>query len=172
MLGAGGHPQEIAALTEHLQHLPFEMDHKQSPALDEEAHLVLAVGVFGEELLAQGNAIGVIRPQADRIDGGIGATRLHLGDLAGVGRQHRGLIGSGGEFWLHRPALVAQAALGQGLGNHLGVVALEQQGCPWIGAGAVPVEAQAGHGLERGGRRCGEPRKGQLGRLCVGLHRA
>lgn len=71
--GAGGHADPIVAFAEHLQHLfRFSgMDAEEAPAFHKETHLVFGVDVFRQKLLAQGNALGMVGVDADRIYGAV-----------------------------------------------------------------------------------------------------
>ena len=89
------------------------MQAEQPPTLDKKAHLVLAVGVFGQKLLPQAGPIGVVRRQPDRIHRGVGARCLHSGNLGAIGSQNRLLVGLGRQIHRRRPALETDAAAGQ-----------------------------------------------------------
>ena len=138
--GACWHADPVVALADQLQHLLAQVQAEQAAALDEEAHLVFGVGVLSQELLAQGQPIGMVGAQADRIDRAIAAFGLDKGDFAGIGGQDRLAvrirlqIGPGG------PALEADSPGGQLPLNQLAVLA-DQPG----GGGVVGVDGKQAH---------------------------
>ena len=93
------------------------MQAEKAAALYEKAHLVFAVGVLGQKLLAQGLAVGMVWCEANRIHGGVRTTGLHSGDFGGVDGQDRGRIGLRGQAALDLPALKANAHRRQGGGD-------------------------------------------------------
>ena len=56
-------------------------------ALHEKANFVFAVGVFIQECLAQGGSFGMVRLDANGINGGVVPARLGSLDVVLVGRQ-------------------------------------------------------------------------------------
>jgi hypothetical protein len=57
----------IQSSAHQLQHLVPQVEAEQPPAVHEEAHLVLGMGVLGQELLPQGLPVRVLRRDPDRI---------------------------------------------------------------------------------------------------------
>ena len=121
MLGACGHGDPVVFLTDQLQHLLADVEAKQAPALHKEAHLVFAVGVLSQKLLAQGGPIGVAGFEADRVHRRVGTVRLHPGHIRGVGRQDLGLVGARGQLGRGLPALKPHPPGGELVGNQGGV---------------------------------------------------
>ena len=161
MLGAGGHGDPVIGLTQHLQHLIAQVQTKQPLALHEQAHLVFAVGVLGQELLPQDLAIRVVGGHADHIHRGVGAPLLHGGDLLGVGGQNCFLIGIVGQLYPGGPALEQHPPLGQLLADQLAVPGLQRQlrlaGVESLGTGPLGTlgGCRAARGCIAAGGACG-----------------
>lgn len=117
VLCAGGHAQEIIGLAEHLQHLLPNVKAKQATALNEEAHFVFAVHVFGKKSLAQRRAIGMLWCEADRIHRGVGAARLDARYFGSVGGQDVLLGGPSRQLPTGLPALKTNAPRRQHLSD-------------------------------------------------------
>ena len=128
VLRASGHGNPIARFTEQLQHCITDVQAEKATPLHEKAHLVFAVGVLGQKLLAQGLAVWMIWREANRIHRGVRPTGLHSGDFGGVSRQDRGRIGIRGQDALNLPALKAHAQWRQGGGDCGRITAAELWG--------------------------------------------
>ena len=85
------------------------MQAEEAASLYEEAHLIFAVGVFGQKLLAQGLAVWMVWREANRIHRGVRPAGLHPGNFGGVGGQDPSRLGVRGEAGLDLPALKADA---------------------------------------------------------------
>src|SRR6185312_7121549 len=85
---AVGHADQVALLAQHVVDLAIQVQGELAGAGDEESHLVLAVGVFAEELLAQGGAVGMVGSEADHVDGLVAGFVHQAVDVAAVGRDH------------------------------------------------------------------------------------
>jgi hypothetical protein len=134
VLRAGWNIDQVAGLAQHLENLLPQVKAEQTPAFHKETHFVFAVGVLGQERLAEGCTIGVIRHQPDGIHGGVRPAGLHAGDLGGIGHQDLLRCGAGWQFGPGGPALEADAALRQ-FGGDQGWIVAGQAGHWPVGAG-------------------------------------
>lgn len=80
------------------------------------------MGVFGEELLAQGGALGMVRGHPNRIDCRVAAPGLDRLDLPGIGLENVLGTRTRRERLTGRPALEADAPLSQFSGNDRRIV--------------------------------------------------
>ena len=121
MLGPCRYCDPVVFLTDQLEHLIADMEAKQPSALHKETHLVFAVGVFSQKLLAQGGPIGVAGFEPYRIHGGEVSVLLHPGHIRGVGPKDLGLLGASGQLGRGFPSLKLHPPEGKFGGNQGGV---------------------------------------------------
>ncbi len=113
------------------------MQREQPFAVDEEAHLVLAMRMFGQECAPHRLPLGMVGRDRRDVDRPIAAFRGQAIDLLGIDCEH---VVTGRER-LERPALEPHADLGERRGDDGGVARVEQR-CRGVGVGE---DLQAAH---------------------------
>jgi hypothetical protein len=89
----GGHPDVVAALAHHHEHLAGDVEIERAAALGEQARLVLGVGVLAQELGAHRSRFGCPSYEPVDVHRPVVALGLLGGEEQRVGREHRVRIG-------------------------------------------------------------------------------